>query len=329
MQDFKRMTKTKAFKNTIFFVILVSLILGASGALSYVSMQDEHLIQSRNKSMIEIQRQPENSLDVIVVGDSLSYSAISPMQMWEEEGLTSYVCGQSGQKMQETYSMLETAFEHQKPKVVVMETGPLFRVRGKSEEIKSTLSEQGNRFFPIFRYHDVWKPLLFGKKYGEQDFNGYLVRADKTIYKHGDTYMDSRKSLEDVKSVIDVYMQKIIALCQENHAELVLVSVPSPHNYNTARCDAIASYAAANGLSYLNLNDTKTNVAIDWKTDCLDKGDHLNVSGAEKVSTVLGTYLKEQYALPDHRGEKAYASWDTLAEQYDTLVDEKIRELRQ
>ena len=71
MQDFKRMTKTKAFKNTIFFVILVSLILGASGALSYVSMQDEHLIQSRNKSMIEIQRQPENSLDVIVVGDIL------------------------------------------------------------------------------------------------------------------------------------------------------------------------------------------------------------------------------------------------------------------
>lgn len=225
--------------------------------------------------------------------------------------------------------MLETAFEHQKPKVVVLETGPLFRVRGKSEEIKSTLSEQGNRFFPIFRYHDVWKPLLFGKKYGEQDFNGYLVRADKTIYKHGDTYMDSRMSLEEVKSVIDVYMQKIIALCQKNHAELVLVSVPSPHNYNTARCDAIASYAAANGLSYLNLNDTNTNVGIDWKTDCLDKGDHLNVSGAEKVSNVLGTYLKEQYALPDHRGEKAYASWDTQAEQYDALVDEKIRELRQ
>lgn len=135
MQDFKRMTKTKAFKNTIFFVILVSLILGASGALSYVSMQDEHLIQSRNKSMIEIQRQPENSLDVIVVGDSLSYSAISPMQMWEDEGLTSYICGQSGQKVQETYSMLETAFEHQKPKVVVMETGPLFRVRGKARRL--------------------------------------------------------------------------------------------------------------------------------------------------------------------------------------------------
>ena len=82
-------------------------------------------------------------------------------------------------------------------------------------------------------------------------------------------------------------------------------------------------------MSYLNLNDTKTNVGINWETDCLDKGDHLNVSGAEKVSNALGTYLKEQYALPDHRGEKAYASWDTLAEQYDTLVDEKIRELRQ
>ncbi len=43
--------------------------------------------------------------------------------------------------------MLEIAFKTQHPKVVVMETGPLFRVRGKSEEIKSTLSEMGNRYF--------------------------------------------------------------------------------------------------------------------------------------------------------------------------------------
>ncbi len=74
-------------------------------------MQDDHLLQSRNKSMIRIQKQREDSLDALVVGDSLSYSAISPMKMWEEKGIASYVCGQSGQKLQETYSMLEIAFD--------------------------------------------------------------------------------------------------------------------------------------------------------------------------------------------------------------------------
>ncbi len=329
MLDFKEKLKIKKYRNSLFFIILALLIIGSSAGLSYLSMQDDHLLQSRNKSMIRIQKQKEDSLDALVVGDSLSYSAISPMKMWEEAGFASYVCGQSGQKVQETYSMLETAFKTQHPKVVVMETGPLFRVRGKSEEIKSTLSEQGNRFFPIFRYHDVWKPLLFGKKYAEQDFEGYLVRGTKTPYTHGDTYMSKAKTLEEIKPSIDLYMQKIIALCKKNDAKLLLVSVPSPHNYNTARCNAIAAYAKDNGISYLNLNDASNPVGIDWNTDCLDKGDHLNVSGAEKVSIYLAAYLKENYDLPDHRGQDAYASYAQMEKQYDRIVNEKIQEIRE
>ena len=329
MLDFKEKLKIKKYRNSLFLVILALLIIGSSAGLSYLSKQDDHLLQSRNKSMIRIQKQKEDSLDALVVGDSLSYSAISPMKMWEEKGFASYVCGQSGQKIQETYSMLETAFKTQHPKVVVMETGPLFRVRGKSEEIKSTLSEMGNRYFPIFRYHDVWKTLLFGKKYAEQDFEGYLVRGTKTPYTHGDTYMKKAKALEEIKPSIDRYMQKIIALCEKNDARLLLVSVPSPHNYNTARCNAITAYAEENDIAYLNLNDAANPVGIDWSEDCLDKGDHLNVSGAEKVSIYLASYLKENYDLPDHRGEDAYASYIKMEKQYDRIVDEKIREIRE
>lgn len=329
MLDFREKLKIKKYRNSLFFIILALLIIGSSVGLSYLSMQDDHLLQSRNKSMIRIQKQREDSLDVLVVGDSLSYSAISPVKMWEEKGIASYVCGQSGQKIQETYSMLETAFKTQHPKVVVMETGPLFRVRGKSEEIKSTLSEMGNRYFPIFRYHDVWKTLLFGKKYAEQDFEGYLVRGTKTPYANGDIYMSKAKTLEEIKPSIDLYMQKIIALCEKNDAKLLLVSVPSPHNYNTARCNAIAAYAEESGIAYLNLNDTANPVGINWQVDCLDKGDHLNVSGAEKVSIYLAAYLKENYDLPDHRGEDAYASYAQIEKQYDRIVNEKIREIRE
>ena len=329
MLDFKEKLKIKKYRNSLFFIILALLIIGSSAGLSYLSMQDDHLLQSRNKSMIRIQKQREDSLDVLVVGDSLSYSAISPVKMWEEKGIASYVCGQSGQKIQETYSMLETAFKTQHPKVVVMETGPLFRVRGKSEEITSTRSEMGNRSFPIFRYHDVWTTLLCGKKYAEQDFEGYLVRGTKTPYTNGDTYMSKAKTLEEIKPSIDLYMQKIIALCEKNDAKLLLVSVPSPHNYNTARCNAIAAYAEESGIAYLNLNDTANPVGINWQVDWLDKGDQLNVSGAEKVSIYLAAYLKENYDLPDHRGEDAYASYAQIEKQYDRIVNEKIREIRE
>lgn len=59
------------------------------------------------------------------------------------------------------------------------------------------------------------------------------------------------------------------------------------------------------------------------------KGDHLNASGAERVSIYLAAYLKENYDLPDHRGEEAYASYTQMEKQYDRIVNEKIKEIRE
>ena len=55
MLDFKEKMKIKKYRNSLFFVILALLIIGSSAGLSYLSMQDDHLLQSRNKSMIRIQ----------------------------------------------------------------------------------------------------------------------------------------------------------------------------------------------------------------------------------------------------------------------------------
>ena len=51
------------------------------------------------------------------------------------------------------------------------------------------------------------------------------------------------------------------------------------------------------------------NWGIDWKSDTLDKGDHLNLSGAHKITDYMITYLQEHYVLPDHRGDEKFTSW--------------------
>jgi hypothetical protein len=53
----------------------------------------------------------------------------------------------------------------------------------------------------------------------------------------------------------------------------------------------------------------------------MDKG-HTNVNGSYKFTKVFSAYLAEQYGLTDHRGERAYASWDEKAAQYMDLIQE-------
>ena len=55
---------------------------------------------------------------------------------------------------------------------------------------------------------------------------------------------------------------------------------------------------------------------MNWTEDTQDKGDHLNVYGAEKVTSYLGNYLEENYELEDHRNDPTYEAWNQLAEQY-------------
>ncbi len=70
--------------------------------------------------------EPRDSIDVLVLGDSESFCSISPLQLWSEQGITSYVCGTSGQILPLTRSLLLSALSKQHPKVVILETNCLF-----------------------------------------------------------------------------------------------------------------------------------------------------------------------------------------------------------
>lgn len=314
MQVFKR-----TGKNILFFVILVILIAGVSNIIESALTKNDSFVPSRNKSYYRIKREPEQTVDVLVLGDSLSYSSISPPELWEQNGITSFVCAQSGQKIQESYHMLETALETQSPKLVILETNTMFRGESGLTGLQEIIESWGNNYISIFRSHDVWKSLLIDKQYPEENFKGFLYRTDVQPYKKG-PYMIQTDEQTQFPEPVPVYMEKIQELCRENGADLLLLSTPSPRNYNYARHNRLAAYAAEKGIAYLDMNLKQEEMGIDWEKDSLDRGDHLNYYGAHKVTACLAEYLKEQYHLPDHRSEKQFSSWGEQAKVYRKLV---------
>ena len=69
-------------------------------------------LPGRYNSYVGIQKEQKDSIDMLVLGDSESMTSISPMELWKSVGITSYVCGQSAQRISESYYMLKHALDY-------------------------------------------------------------------------------------------------------------------------------------------------------------------------------------------------------------------------
>ncbi|MCI1269347.1 MAG: hypothetical protein LKG21_05530 [Ruminococcus sp.] len=259
----------------------------------------------------------KDTIDAVIIGDSEAYSAYSPMLMWKNNGITSYVCSTAAQQLYWSDNFLHEAFEKQKPKVVILETNAIFRKMTYADTSANRISNM----FSIFRYHDRWKDMKLksiGRKadYSWTDDNkGFRcsssvngVRQRKYM-----KYTDKTRPLPDINRR---YVSKMAEYCRKNGAELVLVSTPSSKNWNYQKHNAIERLAKEQKIKYVDLNLISDQLHIDWLSDTRDRGDHLNYTGATKVSDFMGNYLAENFKLKDHRNDKAYSKWNSALQRY-------------
>lgn len=319
MLDFEVRIMRKLKRSILFFVILGIILGGFSLWIRKEAVMNSIYILGRSRPFAEISKEKRDSVDLLVLGDSESYTSVSPLQLWEEQGMTAYVCGQPGQKIQETYYMLKTAFEVQKPQVVLLETNLMFRDPGPAVSVKEAAAESLRHHLPIFRFHNLWQCIFNGKKPGEVSYKGFIPRGGVSPFDSGD-YMEKTKEVQKIPAAVRIYMEEIRKICRENDADLVLMSAPSPKNYNYKKHNALRDYAEETGLPYFDLNVQTKDLEMNWQTDSYDNGDHLNLNGARKVTAWVGKYLKEKYDLPDHRGKPEYKSWDKEKEKYEKAV---------
>lgn len=320
MRDWGR--KMKFIKICLFWMLFLFLLIGSSRLTIPKQNTVDSGMEERDIPAAGIEAEPKNTLDVIVLGDSESHTGISPMELWKEQGIVSYVCGQSGQRAVEAYYMLKGVLQKQSPKVVILETDMFYHSRDRKTELKHMVEKAAQYYFPVFKYHNRWKVLTShdwteARSVVKRDaMKGFLCRGAIKPYTGG-VYMKKTEEKEKTDWAVTFWVDRIAGLCRRNNAELLLVSVPAPKNWDYKRHNEVAAYAAKRGLQYLDLNVTEIAPQMDWEKDSLDEGDHLNVYGAVKVSRFLGQYLKANYVLPDHRRDESYSFWEQDLETYE------------
>lgn len=107
------------------------------------------------------------------------------------------------------------------------------------------------------------------------------------------------------------YLNLIKQECDDNGIELVVVKYPTclwnKHNYFTVK-----QWTDLNDVTYLDFNadqELRKQVDINWETETVDGGNHLNYEGAMKVTAWIGNYLSENYDFEDKRENEQYIEW--------------------
>ena len=267
--------------------------------------------------------EPEDTIDVVIVGDSESYSTFIPLEMYEQYGITAYCCGSSGQYLTYSMSFLDKTFERHSPKVVILETDCIFHYFSLTD----VMHIYADKYFPVFEYHNRWKTLTpadldFTVNYTHQDnTKGYWFSVE-VKEADADGYMKEIKDSPDVTSRNKQFVNYMKSWCEERGAKLILISAPSTINWNIERHNHITRLSEELGLDYIDMNTLTEEIGIDWAEDTYDKGDHLNYYGASKVTAYVGKYLHDTGLLTDRRGDPKYADWDQVLAEFRQRVED-------
>ena len=317
----KKIIRILCFLSGIVIMLAVSSLFVRPKANIY----NQDAIERKTESF---KLEKDNSLDVIFLGDSETYANFSPLQIWNETGITSYVMGISAQRLCDTYTLLNESIHKQEIKVVVLETNCLYRSSSGYYEADDSVMNTAGDFFPILKYHSRLEEKLPGSASKvnaseERKYKGFRLRFNVLPYT-GDEWMIATDEVEEISEENLEYLDKIKKFCEENGISFLLVSAPSPDCWNYARHNAVENWATENNIDFLDLNLMCDELEIDWSKDTRDGGNHLNYFGATKVSKHLSKYLFEKYDLEDHRGDEYYSHWDKSYENYAKKVEKNI-----
>ncbi len=333
------MSKKKVIIKIIVFAgIFVLLWTGLSEVIGYKWDASIEKLSQRYK---EYEAEPAGSIDVLFFGSSPTYEGYVPAEMYHDTGITSINFGTSNNRSLTEYFNLLYALKFQTPKVVVVdfmglknpeykdysarnfiENVPDLSIRLKT--IQAVHEEYPDEeilpyFLPLLHYHSRWDELEmkdFKNDTADFIYEPYLkgnIMATKIELQSREWNIFS----EEESTIADVhfkYYDKILEECRSRGIKMAIV-LPPRYEMTMDEYNAALSYAKdrdvylMDNMSYEVWDEIGLNVESSF-----NDFSHLNIEGARLYSKYVAEKLQEEFDLPDHRGDSAFSSWDSVYE---------------
>lgn len=307
-----------------FVILLLLMILRLDSALKLI--QEDNLCARYYKF-------PKDTFDVTFLGASFVMYGIYPMELYRDYGIASYNLSTGNQTIEASYYLAKESIEKDHPSLIVLDTNMAWEgeetlesqyihyitdtmpylSRNRLDMIRN-LSEEGEGLlplcFPLVAFHSRWEEI---------DYEDALPQAKEMEYgskvtgrvDFAEPFADPEPVDMQLPEISRKYLEKTIDLCKETGTQILLVSIPvigknkffdqSGFNRRWTAAREVENFAREKGVPCLNYFAKGASLGLDVKTDTYD-GEHFNRWGAAKLTSAIGSYIKENYELPDRRG---------------------------
>lgn len=286
----------------------------------------------------------EEEIDVVYIGGSSCMTYWAPMQAWNEFGFTSYSFAHESATAYSIKPSLIEIKKTQSPDLVVIDVISLGRFensRKKYEEVAirklaDNLNYSLNRLdyinttvpsamdskssknqleyvFDIAKYHTRWNQLSMNSLLYSDNVNHSVSKGYKLLTKVTPIELNDNKNITQEKEFSKEGKEiliEVLEYCKSENLNALFVTnshTEAPEHRQTY--NYLSRIVKSYGYDYINTNDYNDTMGLKANGDFNDR-NHVNIFGAEKYTSFLGGYIKNNYLISDKRGEESFSSWN-------------------
>ncbi len=341
------MNKTaKFFCSALAFLLLLGLILvPLQRVLARKSLSGAW--DMTNKIAGFYNEEPDQ-FEVMFFGPSHAYAAFSPLELWEETGVKSYVFATQQQPLWATYTYIKEALKTQSPALVVVECRMAFGDKEYYNEkdtfpvtfsymddlplswnkvelaLQSAPDLEGrvSALFNFMMYHDRWSDLnksdlTFRRSQARDPYKGFVMLEPQEVPR-------PRPAIETVTRADPLleknqcWLEEIIKLCREEGVALWLVKSPSNLELEEkALLNTVEATAERHGVPFHDFNEDYA--AIGLNEDMFYDEHHLDALGASRFTRYFAGILTQR--CPSLKTDRNDPDWAADLEAYHRALE--------
>lgn len=319
---------------SLLIAILISIALLQPFCMP--SFEDENRIR-------RFHNEPENSLDLVIIGSSDVYTGFSSGLAYRDYGIRSYPYSISGETCLMWETMVRDILKTQDPDVILIETYgagygdshlretapevfklldtfPLSLSKFREAKRMAELTDDSDTLsflFPFIKYHGS-----YGAYFRNLRNFLYLQQNKTTPLKgiHNTTATFDAEKLLDLSKVdkttklskaSDKAVREFMEYCKTIDTKVVFIKFPTLAKEKGSfmydkhrRSNMVRKIAEEEGFDFITMQKYAHEIGLDNGNDFYDYG-HANVYGQKKITAKICEILRDDYGVPSGRSESS------------------------